>query len=198
MVKNSVKTLGAGRRNQWLNKLSPSVASSDPGNGRVLIDTNVWYSAILYGGKPEAVVTLCKQQYQIISSPYLLNELFALLKELGTPYRWRNSLEKVLKRITLSVETPDFSGISRDPKDDPIISAAITGECVFLITNDKDLLELGGYQKMRIIRPSDFLQFHKLAGLRAFDAAPKDRSPSDPHKSIKELYDESITKKHVS
>jgi antitoxin (DNA-binding transcriptional repressor) of toxin-antitoxin stability system len=38
----------------------------------------------------------------------------------------------------------------------------------------------------------------RLAGLRAFDTAPKQSSPYDPHKSIKELYNESIAKKHVS
>ena len=60
--------------------------------------------------------------------------------------------------MTLSVEPLDFSGISRDPKDDPIIATAVSGDCNFLVTNDKDLLELGGYKKLIIIKPSDFLQ----------------------------------------
>ena len=37
----------------------------------------------------------------------------------------------------------------------------------------------------------------KLAGLRAFDAAPKRNSPFDSAKSIKELYSETISKKHL-
>jgi uncharacterized protein len=160
MARNLAKGLGSGQRNQWLNKLAPNAAKPDPGNLRVLIDTNVWYSAILYGGKPEEVVALCRRRYQLISSQYELNELLTLLKEIGAPYRWRNSLEKVLKRLIFLVEPPDYSGISRDPKDDPIISAAITGKCKFLVTNDKDLLELGGYKEMRILQPADFLQLH--------------------------------------
>jgi hypothetical protein len=36
----------------------------------------------------------------------------------------------------------------------------------------------------------------KLAGLRAFDSAPKRPSPFDPMKSVKELYSETISKKH--
>jgi antitoxin (DNA-binding transcriptional repressor) of toxin-antitoxin stability system len=36
----------------------------------------------------------------------------------------------------------------------------------------------------------------KLQGLRAFDAAPKRDSPFDTSKSIKELYADSIAKKH--
>jgi len=37
----------------------------------------------------------------------------------------------------------------------------------------------------------------KLAGLRAFDAAPKSPSPFDKTKSLKELYRESIAKKYT-
>ena len=37
----------------------------------------------------------------------------------------------------------------------------------------------------------------RLAGLRAFDAAPKSGVSFDKHKSVKELYNESITKKYA-
>jgi antitoxin (DNA-binding transcriptional repressor) of toxin-antitoxin stability system len=37
----------------------------------------------------------------------------------------------------------------------------------------------------------------ELAGLRAFDAAPKRNSPYDPNKPIKDLYHESISKKYI-
>jgi predicted nucleic acid-binding protein len=94
----------------------------------------------------------------IIISKYLLNELLELLKEVGAPYKWRNNLDKVLSQIALSIEPPDFKGISRDPKDDPILSAAISGNCRYLITNDKDLLELGGTQALIIIKPAEFLE----------------------------------------
>ena len=68
-----------------------------------------------------------------------------------------HNLEKVLKQVTLSIEPPDLTGISRGPNDDPILSAAISSNCSFLITNDKDLLELGGTQKLLIIKPAGFL-----------------------------------------
>lgn len=38
----------------------------------------------------------------------------------------------------------------------------------------------------------------KLAGLRAFDKAPKRPVTLDPNKSIKQLYHESISKKYTS
>lgn len=157
MASNSAKKLGANQRRQWLETLTQNGVKLEVGTKSVLIDTNVWYSAILYGGKPEDVVRFCKQNCRIVSSRYLLNELLDLLKEIKSAYRWRNNLEKLLRRTCTFVEPPDFSGISRDPKDDPIIAAAIAGACDYLITNDQDLLELGGYKNMRIITASDFL-----------------------------------------
>jgi antitoxin (DNA-binding transcriptional repressor) of toxin-antitoxin stability system len=38
----------------------------------------------------------------------------------------------------------------------------------------------------------------KLAGLKAFEDAPKQPSPFNPNKSIKELYHESISDKYAS
>ena len=157
MARKSAKKLGSGQRQKWLRALGPNDVKAERGSLSVLIDTNVWYSAFLYGGEPEQVVRLCKQNFQIVSSQHLLTELLGLLKDVGAPYKWRNNLEKLLKRLTLSIEPPDFKGISRDPKDDPILSAAISGNCSFLITSDKDLLELGGTRELTIIKPADFL-----------------------------------------
>jgi putative PIN family toxin of toxin-antitoxin system len=158
MARKSAKKLASGQRRKWLKTLDPNDANTEFGDVRVLIDTNVWYSALLYGGIPEQVVRLCKQNYQIIMSQYLLSELLGLLKEVGAPYKWRNNLEKVLKQLALSIEPPDFKGVSRDPMDDPILSAAVSGNCSYLITNDKDLLELGGTKTLIIIKPVDFIK----------------------------------------
>lgn len=158
MARKSGKKSGSGQRQKWLKTLEPNDVKEEPGNILVLIDSNVWYSAILYGGLPERTVRFCKQNCQIVSSQYILDELLGLLKEVGAPYKWRNNLEKVLKRLAVYIEPPDFEGISRDPKDDPILSAAISGNCSYLITNDKDLLELGGTLTLTIIKPADFLR----------------------------------------
>lgn len=46
----------------------------------------------------------------------------------------------------------------RDPKDNHVLEAAIAVKCDFVITGDKDLLELISYQGIAIIRPSEFLE----------------------------------------
>src|SRR3990167_10504070 len=157
MANKSAKKLGTSQRKQWLEILAQGAIKSEAGNYRVLIDTNVWFSGILYGGKPEAVIRFCKQNYHIINSRYLIDELLSLLREHKTPYKWRNALEKLLNRMCVLVESSSLPEISRDPKDDPVIATAMAGNCNYIITGDEDLLILQNYKGISIISVADFL-----------------------------------------
>lgn len=51
---------------------------------------------------------------------------------------------------------------SRDAKDDPYLAAALAAKASFIVTYDKDLLDLGKPFGIRILKPSVFIQ--SLAG----------------------------------
>ena len=51
---------------------------------------------------------------------------------------------------------PRLSGVVRDPNDDVIVAAALVAQADYLVTRDKDLLSLGGYQGIRMITPEAF------------------------------------------
>ena len=49
---------------------------------RVVIDTNVWLSALLWGGQPNFILQLVeKKQIQAISSEEILNELIDIFQK---------------------------------------------------------------------------------------------------------------------
>jgi putative PIN family toxin of toxin-antitoxin system len=48
--------------------------------------------------------------------------------------------------------------VCRDPKDNFLLSLSIDGNAGFLLTGDKDLLELAKFGETEIITISDFLQ----------------------------------------
>ncbi|WP_310590606.1 putative toxin-antitoxin system toxin component, PIN family [Dyadobacter sp. 3J3] len=50
--------------------------------------------------------------------------------------------------------------ICRDPKDNFLLSLSIDGNAHFLLTGDKNLLELNPFQNTSIIAISDFLQIN--------------------------------------
>jgi putative PIN family toxin of toxin-antitoxin system len=45
----------------------------------------------------------------------------------------------------------------RDPKDDKFLELAVNRHADILITGDKDLLTLGTFENIPILKPSDFL-----------------------------------------
>jgi putative PIN family toxin of toxin-antitoxin system len=52
--------------------------------------------------------------------------------------------------------------ICRDPKDNFLLSLALDSEADFLITGDKDLLEIAQFKKTRIITISRFFELMQV------------------------------------
>lgn len=73
---------------------------------------------------------------------------------------------------------------------DSILDRVIAGEEIMVKHRFKAPVRLSGAQDGHKAK-------EPMAGLKAFDAAPKKPSPFDPNKSIKELYRESIAKKYL-
>lgn len=127
---------------------------------KVVVDTNVWISGILFGGKPERIIQLIEQGElrSIISLPILEEISDILARKFNLP---RKDLEKLLGRviaISEIIETKKtFVKSLRDPKDNPIVETALAGRCAWIITGDKDLLVLEQFQNIPIVNPDQFL-----------------------------------------
>ena len=59
---------------------------------------------------------------------------------------------------TVVTHLPEIHVIERDPKDDIIISCAVAVSANYIISRDRDLLDLGNYQQIQIITPEDFMR----------------------------------------
>ncbi len=75
---------------------------------------------------------------------------------------------------------------------DEVLDRVLHGEDVVIQHRFKNPI------RMSALYPSENQATRKLFGLHAFDAATKKASLLDPKKSIKELYDESLTRKYLS
>lgn len=86
-----------------------------------------------------------------------------LRSKTNVPYRWRRLFRLHLSEVCeiISFESTDIDSNIRDPKDLHIIAAASEGQCDFIITGDKDLLDLSRYKSIAIITPADFLEIIK-------------------------------------
>ena len=65
--------------------------------------------------------------------------------------------EMLLRDETEIVEPePLPAPVCRDPDDDWVLATAVTGACRCIVTGDKDLLTVGGYDGVRILGPRAF------------------------------------------
>lgn len=69
-----------------------------------------------------------------------------------------DELARGLERFSEPVAgTLDLSGACRDPKDDKFLACAIEGRAHYLLSSDRDLLDMRRVQEACIVNPGQFL-----------------------------------------
>ena len=71
-------------------------------------------------------------------------------------------LDPILSRVVLVLPCQEVRA-SRDPDDDHVLACALESESDFIVTGDKDLLQLGSFEGKPILTPRQFLDL-LLAG----------------------------------
>ncbi len=133
---------------------------------RVVIDTNIWISGLLFGGNPQKIIELAKsKQITLICSISLLDEI---IETLNYP-KFQNRLNKL--EITIAnllstiysyvqimpiIEIESIENL-RDPDDLKIIATAFTNQAIVIVSGDNDLLILKEYKGILIMTAKEFL-----------------------------------------
>ena len=115
---------------------------------RVVADTNVLVSAILYGGPPRRFLQRCIEgDFTLVTSPALLAELAEVLSRPRFGFGANAAQDAVAGIIHVSeiVEpTSSFHAVEADPDDDAVLHAAVDGKADCIVSGDQHLLKLGG------------------------------------------------------
>jgi putative PIN family toxin of toxin-antitoxin system len=127
---------------------------------RVTLDTNIYVSALNFGGKPAQLLGMAQAgTIRIDISDAIMAELIRVLRE---DFAWdgyrlhfmRQGLLKIANRVTPARTLK----VVDDRDDDRILECAVEAGSEFIVTNDKAILRLGEYGGIKIIRAVDFLQ----------------------------------------
>ncbi len=126
---------------------------------RVLLDTNVLISGILFRGPPRELLELAiRGEIDLVASPALLDELEAvLLRKFELPPELSRTVRAELESLADVVLPAEVRAVSRDPDDDRILAAAVSGTAEVIVTGDRDLLVLGAHHEIPIVSPADFV-----------------------------------------
>jgi putative PIN family toxin of toxin-antitoxin system len=125
----------------------------------VVFDSNVWISALNYGGAPRLALESATATDQIAISDFIIAEIVRILVEKMNwePHRVPESLSIYLRDAERIVVKGTLHGVCRDPKDDMVLECAVTAGAKAIISGDKDLLSLESYEGIRILSPRAYL-----------------------------------------
>ncbi|KAF0216011.1 MAG: PilT domain-containing [Geobacteraceae bacterium] len=130
---------------------------------RVVLDTNVLVSALLFKGRLSRLVELWKKGGIV---PVISKETFAELRHVLHYPKFALTADEITTIIEDEI-LPFFDvvdvkekvgGVCRDPYDDMFLAVAVSARASWIVTGDKDLLELGEYKSVRIVTPQVFLE----------------------------------------
>lgn len=134
-------------------------SDTDENQVRVILDTNILISAIGFGGIPrEVFLLIIEEKIKGVISQILLVELIEVINK-KFPRLIPNlpSIENSINESFLIVHPKESINIVRDRDDNRVLEAAVEGECDYIVTGDKDLLDLGEFENIKIVTPVDFL-----------------------------------------
>ena len=125
---------------------------------RILADTNILFSALLFPGSvPARALLRAADEHNIVLCDRNISELKDILRRKAPEYL--PDAEVFLAELSyVLIPAVDYAGkLMRDDKDQPILNAAIVFDVDMILTGDKDFLCLD-IERPECITASEFLE----------------------------------------
>ena len=125
---------------------------------KIVLDSNVIVAAFSSRGLCASLFELCLDRYTIIISDFILAEVSRILQDqFRMPSKNVKAVVDYLEEFCVLTSYQKLpKRICRDPFDDEILALAISSEVDYIITGDKDLLDLKDYRSTKIVSPRQF------------------------------------------
>ena len=129
---------------------------------RVVLDANVYISALLVGRGCEEILTLGRTGViQVLSSPEIIAEVASVLRR---KFHWSSAdiqpfLDEASDLCRMIPFDPAEVEFPADPADAKILACGVAGKADVIVTGDKKhLLPLKRYRGIPIVSPAEFLE----------------------------------------
>jgi putative PIN family toxin of toxin-antitoxin system len=128
---------------------------------RIVLDSNVYISALLFGGIPELPIRLAiAGKITVLISEAILSEVKGVL---SAKFRWTDKqvagFEKEIRSLAEVIDaTSVLSVVTGDAADNRVLECAVDGSANCIITGDRHLARLKTYGSIRIVSPRQFAE----------------------------------------
>ena len=138
---------------------------------RLVLDTNVVASGLLWSGTPAQLIDAAQaDEIELFTSRVLLAELTRILRRTKFAMAISTSgstLDELVlgyaELATLVMPTPISPTILDDPDDDHVLACALTAGADAIVSGDRHLLDLHTFQSVPIVTPAEATRMIKPA-----------------------------------
>ncbi|MBC8548202.1 MAG: putative toxin-antitoxin system toxin component, PIN family [Candidatus Brocadiales bacterium] len=127
---------------------------------KVILDTNVVMSGIFFSGPPYQIMDAWRcGQLDLVLSKEIYQEYHRVAKILNKKYPVVNIhsiLELIVHKAELISSIPFDTQVCEDPDDDMFLECASSANVKMIVSGDKHLLDVSGFQGIEVIKPADF------------------------------------------
>jgi putative PIN family toxin of toxin-antitoxin system len=129
---------------------------------KIIIDTNVIISALYNSNsKPAQVLMHVSEHHSLVLCDYIIEECYMVVQK-KFPHKL-TTLNKLLTSLSYElIPTPRPDASMIDPKDTPILNAAIFANLDMLISGDNHFLNLNT-KYIKILNPTQYLEQELLS-----------------------------------
>ena len=132
---------------------------------RVVADTNVLISALMFGGLPGRFLDLAlRRRFTLVTSKALLGELDEKLRgKFAVSERDALAIRAKLEGGA-ALADPDFqlNAVPDDPDDNRVLECAVASKAEWIVSGDRHLLRIGCYEGIAIVTVRRFLEMASL------------------------------------
>jgi putative PIN family toxin of toxin-antitoxin system len=134
---------------------------------RVLIDTNVMISGTFWPGKSKALLNAVRRgEITCVTSEPLLEEFREILMDPQKPFRLSaldaSQIVNTWRSLATVIVPISHVAVCRDPDDNCVLECALEGHAEYIITGDKDLLDL---ENFKVLGSSVYRTFSKYISI---------------------------------
>ncbi len=126
----------------------------------VVLDTNIFISAVFWKGKPYKIVNKAvNQEIIVFISEEIIKEVRKVLaRDFALEKQEIDNIIDSVAYFTHFIETKEkVNVVKEDPDDDKIIECALACEAEFIVSQNKHLLKLNKFRNIKIVSPEKFL-----------------------------------------